>query len=83
MGELKVGDTVVLLKIPDSLIHDLPEEEQEEIRSFIGKTAEITEIDDFGNCWIGFGTQSDEGEYSDYTGHSFSITEDCLRKTEN
>jgi hypothetical protein len=79
MSELKVGDRVVFLKAPDWLLKDLPTDEQEEIRSFVGQTAEITEVDKFGYFWIGFGSQSDEGEESTYAGHSFAVTADCLR----
>ena len=79
MSELKVGDRVVFLQAPDRLLKDLPTDEQEEIRSFVGQTAEITEVDKFGYFWIGFGSQSDEGEESTYVGHSIAVTADCLR----
>jgi hypothetical protein len=49
------------------------------MRSFVGQTAGITEIDQFGYFWIGFGVQSDSGKESTYVGHSFAVTADCLR----
>jgi hypothetical protein len=80
MSELKVGDRVVFLKAPDWLLKELPTEEQNEILSFVGQTAELTGIDKFGYCWIGFGSQVDEGEDSNYSGHSFAVTADCLKR---
>jgi hypothetical protein len=80
MSDLKVGDRVIFLRAPDWLLKDLPTEEQAEIRSFVGQAAEITEIDKFGYCWIGFGSQVDEGEESNYSGHTFAVTPDCLKK---
>lgn len=78
MTKLKVGDEVLLCCVPDWLIHDLPEGEQYEILSFIGKTTIITEIDDFGYFWIGFGNYSENEDIANYNGHSFAITSDCL-----
>jgi hypothetical protein len=80
MSEFKVGDRVIFLRAPDWLLNDLPSEEQDEIRSFVGQAAEITEIDKFGYFWIGFGVQVDEGEESNYSGHSFAVTADCLKE---
>lgn len=80
MCDLKVGNTVVFLKAPNWLLKDLPTEEQNEILSFVGRIATITEIDEFGHFWIGFGLQVDDGEDSRYSGHSFAVTADCLRK---
>lgn len=79
MGEFKVGDRVVFLKAPDWLLKDLPAEEQDQIRSFVGQTAEITEVDKYGYFWIGFGSQVDDGPESTYAGHSFAVTADCLK----
>lgn len=79
MSELKVGDRVVFLRAPDWLLKDLPTEEQEEIRSFVGQTTEITEVDKAGYFWIGFGSQANQGKGSTYAGHSFAVTADCLQ----
>lgn len=79
MSQFKVGARVVFLNAPDWLLKDLPADEQDQIRSLVGRTAEITEIDSFGYLWIGFGSQVDEGEDSHYVGHSFAVTADCLR----
>lgn len=82
MSELKIGDRVIFLIAPESLLHDLPENEQAEILSYVGQEAAITEVSEAGYFWIGFGTQTDDGDYSAYSGHSFSVTADCLRKVE-
>lgn len=79
MSEFRVGDRVVFLRAPEWLLKDLPTEEQEEIRAFVGHTAEITEVDGSGYFWIGFGSQTDSGEGSTYAGHSFAVTADCLQ----
>lgn len=71
---------MVFLKAPDWLLNGLPREEQSEILSFVGKMATITAVDEFGYCWIGFGVQVNDGEDSRYSGHSFAVTADCLRK---
>lgn len=79
--KIKIGDLVELTEIPQWLVHDLPINEQKEIRSFIGKKAIVQDIDDYGYYWIGFGATIDEIKLeSQYSGHSFAITEDCLKK---
>lgn len=80
MEHLKVGDEVILLDIPKWLIHDLPLEEQKELLTFVGQKARITEIDNFGYFWIGFGGYIDEGEYQYYSGHSFAISQKYIKK---
>lgn len=80
MCDLKAGNNVVFLRAPDWLLRDLPAEEQNEILSFMGRAATITAVDEFGYFWIGFGMQVDDGEESRYSGHSFAVTADCLRR---
>ncbi len=77
---MKVGDTVRLVSIPHWLIHDLPNQEQREIVDFIGQTAVITEVDNHGNFWLGFGTYSEDQAETSYSGHSFCVTEASLEK---
>ena len=79
MSQFKIGDRVVFLNAPEWLLKDLPIDEQDQIRSFVGQTAEITEVDKFGYFWIGFGSQVDQGDESQYVGHSFAVTADCLK----
>ena len=54
-NDVKVGDSVKLLGLPDWLTNDLPLSEQIEMRSFVGKCAVVSEIDSHGYFWIGFG----------------------------
>lgn len=82
MSVFPIGSLVRLVGVPNWLIHDLPEEEQRDILSFIGKTTFIDEIDEYGSIWIGFGysTVTDEGTI--YRGHSFIITPEFLEVIE-
>jgi len=78
MKRFKVGDKVILKHVPNSLIHDLPPDEQAEILSFVGRSTEIAKVDDHGFYWVGFGSQTEIDDQSSYSGHSFSVSEDCL-----
>ena len=75
---IEVGDQVKLIRIPEWLVHDLPNDEKLEIQSYVGKTGIVSEIDGAGYFWIGFGEtlQSDDGAL--YSGHSFCVPADCL-----
>jgi hypothetical protein len=73
LQQTKVGDRVMLLGLPDWLIHDLPEDEQAEMRSFINQVAEVQEVDAYGYIWIGFGRTSSERDVGQYSGHSFGV----------
>ena len=76
--QLKVGDQVKLISIPQWLVHDLPADEQREILACVGKTAVISEIDSRGYFWIGFGTTHESNDDAFYSGHSFCIPRECL-----
>jgi hypothetical protein len=80
--QLQVGDTVRLLSIPDWLVHDLPASERKEISACVGKTAQISEIDSYGYCWVGFGETQDAEDEGRYSGHSFCLPADCLALVE-
>jgi hypothetical protein len=82
MNSFKVGDEVVFIEAPEWLLRDLPYDEQQEILAFVGQTAKVTDIDQFGYFWIGFGSQVDCGEESSYSGHALAVTADCLRPHE-
>jgi len=72
-NEIKIGSRVKLLRLPESLIHDLPVDEQEEMKSYVGKEATIQDIDKFGYFWLGFGETVEDEQNSYYTGHSFCV----------
>ena len=62
MDKITVGDIVRLIGLPDWLIEDLPADKQNEIRSFVGKTAAVTKIDENGYFGLGFGIYSDHSK---------------------
>jgi hypothetical protein len=70
---IKVGDRVRLLGLPDWITNDLPNDEKVEMYSFIGKCAEVEQIDEYGYYWIGFGTLHNVDGTSYYSGHSFCV----------
>lgn len=74
----RAGDLVRLKSMPHTLIHDLPIEEQREMRSFVGLITQIEEIDAFGFIWLGFGRSEERDDGAVYSGHSFSMMPECL-----
>ena len=76
--QFPIGARVRLLGLPHLLIYDLPEEEQEEMRSFVGKTTTIEGIDAWGHYLVGFGFFTALDDAVGYTGHDFAITADFL-----
>jgi hypothetical protein len=79
-AEICVGDRVRLKELPDWLIHDLPESEQFEMRTFVGRESIVTSIDLAGYFWIGFGESSESSDTAFYSGHSFCVPRECLSK---
>ena len=79
MDKIIVGDIVRLIGLPDWLLEDLPADEQNEIRSFVGKTASVTKIDENGYFWLGFGIVENNTEHSIYRGHSFGVPKEFLK----
>lgn len=77
---LKPGDLVEVLSVPQWVTSDLPASEQKEVLSCIGQSLVVEEVDAFGYAWIGFGRTSDLGASSVYSGHSFCVPPDCLRR---
>jgi hypothetical protein len=59
-------------------VHDLPDDEKEEIVAYIGKVTTVSKIDSHGFFWIGFGNTTEEVDTSHYSGHSFCVTKECL-----
>ncbi len=78
---LRIGDRVRLSGLPDWLIHDLPAEEQRQMRGFVGQVAKITDIDAHGHAWIGFGRTIDDGDDAHYCGHSLCVPPEFLQHT--
>lgn len=78
--EIQVGDQVRLLGLPDWLTHDLPESEQTEMLTFVGQSAVVHEIDDYGYFWLGFGSTFDVGSTAHYSGHSFGVPREFIEQ---
>jgi hypothetical protein len=75
-----VGDSVRLLALPNWLTHDLPLEEQAQLRTCVGTIMQVQSIDPYGYLWLGFGRVADDVDSSHFTGHSFCVSPDCLEK---
>lgn len=79
--DLKVGDKAILVQIPEWLVHDLPEEDRQDILACKGKTCTIEEIDQYGYMWLGFSQPDisipDEHEQSKHCW--FCVSPDCLQ----
>ena len=79
--EINVGDRVRLIAVPQWLLNGLPEDEQRTLIAFIGQCSQVTDKDQYGYYWIGFGgTSVGPNEDATYEGHSFCVTEACLKK---
>lgn len=76
-----VGEEVEILGVPDWLVSDLPKNERDAIFGCIGKTMRVTEIDEFGGIWVGFGESRllTTGDL-EYRGQCFVIAPDCIRR---
>ena len=75
----RVGDRVRLLGLPDWLIHDLPEDEQRAMRSFVGRCTRITQIDAHGNPWVEFSVATEQPiDAARCEGHEFCISVEML-----
>jgi hypothetical protein len=72
-SDIQVGNRVRLLGLPDWLTHDLPGNEQAEMRAFVGRSATVSEIDSHGYFWLGFGSTTDVGDFARYSGHCFCV----------
>jgi len=71
--DIREGDRVTLLGLPEWLTHDLPASEQEEMRAFVGQSAVVCEVDSHGYFWLGFGSTTEAGDSAHYSGHSFGV----------
>jgi len=77
---MRVGDKVMLIGIPDWLIHDLPPDEQSEMLAYIGSVLIVESIDEYGYFWLGFGCVTEDEQSSYCTGHSFCVQKEYLRR---
>lgn len=84
-NQIRQGSRVRLVELPEWLVHDLPGDEQAEMRAFVGKVAlvdrvdRVDRVDAAGYVWIGFGATCSSGEDAQYRGHSFGVPVACLQ----
>lgn len=77
-ADIRKGDRVRLLGLPDWLTHDLPADEQEELRAFVGSYAVVSEVDSHGYFWLGFGSVTEVENSANYSGHSFAVPREFI-----
>ena len=80
--DIRVGNRVKLLGLPDWLTHDLPASEQKEMRAFVGQSAVVCEVDPNGYFWLGFGSMVEVGDSAHYSGHSFGVPREFIEPIE-
>jgi len=88
-NEIVVRSIVKLISLPSKLLDDLPPDEQEAIRSCMGKITFVKEIDAYGYFWLGFSdtiheiiceTKEATSSCCRYSGGpTFSVTRECLQ----
>lgn len=78
--DIRVGDRVRLLGLPDWLVHDLPAAEQAEMRGFIGQSCVVSELDTHGYYWLGFGSTVGDSDAAHYSGHSFGVLREFIER---
>lgn len=78
ISDLSTGDKVLLVSLPDSLLKDLPDEDQEAIKAQKGKTFVISSIDRDGLAEIDFEYERPDLEV---TFHTIWVDLNCLIKT--
>jgi hypothetical protein len=73
--KIKVGSVVTLIDLPDWMVLDLPEDEQKELRAFVGTTSVVYDIDAYGYPSIcsRFVEQREDGVYHGGPGFSASL----------
>jgi len=64
---LRVGDSIRLLSLDLSMFEYSAEEEKEDIKSMIGETFEIEEIDENGDAWITKWWERGNGEFESHS----------------
>jgi len=76
--EIRKGARVRLLGLPEWLTHDLPVDEQQEMRAFVGRCAVVSEVDSHGYFWLGFGSTVEGESSAHYSGHSFAVPREFI-----
>ena len=76
--DVRVGDRVKLLSLPEWLVHDLPSSEREEMNKFVDQSSTVVDIDAHGYYWLGFGATVESSDSAKYSGHSFAVPRECI-----
>jgi len=80
-GEMiKKFDSVLVRKIPESLIHDMEEESRRNIMACEGRTMKIIEIDEYGFVWLELIVLETSSEYNS---ESFVLEPKYVQKQED
>ena len=82
MRQLRKDDLVILLGLPEWLIHDLPVAEQVELRGAVGRILRIEKIDEHGYVWLEFTSASQIDGRTVCSGHSFCVTPEHVNLAE-
>jgi hypothetical protein len=69
-----VGTRVRIVKLSESLLGSLPEDEVAEVLSMIGEVFEVTEIDEHGSPWVGKDWRTLKG--GGHESHSIALSAD-------
>lgn len=77
-SNITIGSYVKLISLPNWLLEDLPENEQQELIRCVGNVFQVSDVDLHGYYWIGFGITTYSEQDSFYSGHSFCVTRECL-----
>ena len=78
-NELREGDKVKILAIPDSLLKGLEEKDQDVVKNCEGEVMTITEVDEYGYMWVKKPTLETEDQYES---NSFSLEPKHLLKVD-
>lgn len=70
-NEVKVGSLVRVLKIDQSLIAVLPDEEVDDVKSMLNDVLEVYEIDEYDGAWVEKWWDRGEGKTGS---HSLSLS---------
>lgn len=60
---VREGDLVVLVEIPEWLVHGLPADEAAAIRGCAGRQMRVSEVDRYGYLWLRIVRVESESEY--------------------
>ena len=72
--EVHVGDEVKIVKLKYDALNNLSDETQEKVKSMIGGTFEVNEIDEYGGVWVHKEWWNEKGD--ECVSHGLSLSTD-------